>query len=537
MTTRGVVKSFSSLKGWGFIDVNGLDVFVHSKDCVGGLPAKGDVVFFDAEPNTHKPGQMQAKNVTGGSGSRDAPDSSTATSSGPIIGRMQGTLKSWNAEKGFGFASLPGSGDVFVHTVDCIGGQPVVGDVLTFDVEQKSDSINNLKARNITGGSAPLGAKSGNYGPTASMSSNTPSPYGQAGCTGAGIGCTGGCSNNGMYGTASSCGSSSYSVMGGAGDSNRMYGSTGCGGCDMSSQYAPMGSCNMGASQMSGQHPQPAGDIQTMAVMQGMHGVGTHQPTHAMPAPDTQSLQAMGCMGMQAADLQSMQGTMGMQSVHSVGSMHSYPGVADLQALQELSTIQALHSISALQGMQAMPGIPGKVQGILKAWNVEKGFGFASVPGSGDVFVHVADCIGGQPAVGDILSFDVEPSNKKDGSINLKAKNVTGGTAPFKLTGAGGATSTASGSPDLNMMQAMGYGMAGGKVQGTLKTWNSEKGFGFVSVSGSPDIFLHAADCIGGQPLVGDLLTFDVEPSQKKDGSSNLKARNVTGGSGPSTRS
>eukprot|EP00913_Durusdinium_trenchii_P029677 g27816.t1 len=69
----------------------------------------------------------------------------------------------------------------------------------------------------------------------------------------------------------------------------------------------------------------------------------------------------------------------------------------------------------------------------MKAWNSEKGFGFCALDGmAADIFVHIADCIGTQPQVGDVISFETEPSHKKDGTTNFKAKNVTGGSAPLK---------------------------------------------------------------------------------------------------------
>merc|ERR1711974_578297 len=65
---EGIVKSFLSHKGYGFIDVGGTDVFVHVRECKGHELNKDDVVHFDMEPNPNKPEQMVAKNVTGGTG-------------------------------------------------------------------------------------------------------------------------------------------------------------------------------------------------------------------------------------------------------------------------------------------------------------------------------------------------------------------------------------------------------------------------------------------------------------------------------------
>jgi len=65
---EGVVASFVQTTGYGFIDYNGQQIFVHCNDVVGGALKKGNKVFFEIEPSPHKPGQMVAKNVLGGQG-------------------------------------------------------------------------------------------------------------------------------------------------------------------------------------------------------------------------------------------------------------------------------------------------------------------------------------------------------------------------------------------------------------------------------------------------------------------------------------
>lgn len=66
---QGSVKSFSEMKGWGFIVYEGQDVFVHAKDCQGGQPQKGDWLTFDVEEDAIRgAGQLKAINVTGGTG-------------------------------------------------------------------------------------------------------------------------------------------------------------------------------------------------------------------------------------------------------------------------------------------------------------------------------------------------------------------------------------------------------------------------------------------------------------------------------------
>lgn len=64
----GSCKSFSELKGWGFIVHEGEDIFFHVKAMVdGSIPDRGDELKFDLESNPGKPGTMKGTNITGGS--------------------------------------------------------------------------------------------------------------------------------------------------------------------------------------------------------------------------------------------------------------------------------------------------------------------------------------------------------------------------------------------------------------------------------------------------------------------------------------
>jgi len=70
----GTVKSFVSKKGYGFIDYQGRDIFVHVADCKGGRPQRGDTVAFDIVESKIRPGTLTAANVTGGSAPLREPD-------------------------------------------------------------------------------------------------------------------------------------------------------------------------------------------------------------------------------------------------------------------------------------------------------------------------------------------------------------------------------------------------------------------------------------------------------------------------------
>ena len=46
MALTGTVKAFNPHKGWGFVECNGTDMFMHKKELNGFCPSKGDQVQF-----------------------------------------------------------------------------------------------------------------------------------------------------------------------------------------------------------------------------------------------------------------------------------------------------------------------------------------------------------------------------------------------------------------------------------------------------------------------------------------------------------
>eukprot|EP00931_Biecheleriopsis_adriatica_P056160 TRINITY_DN3327_c0_g3_i2.p1 TRINITY_DN3327_c0_g3~~TRINITY_DN3327_c0_g3_i2.p1 ORF type:complete len:196 (-),score=56.78 TRINITY_DN3327_c0_g3_i2:485-1072(-) len=153
MSCQGTVKTFRADKGFGFItDANGQDVFVHMKSCTdGGVPQQGDVVYFDMAESTTKPGSMQASNVTGGTGKPP----------------QQGTVKMFNAEKGFGFITAQDGTDVFVHARSCTDGNSLQqGDWVKFSIQPSPTKPGQMQASNVTGGTGwPTGGgKGGGFG-------------------------------------------------------------------------------------------------------------------------------------------------------------------------------------------------------------------------------------------------------------------------------------------------------------------------------------------------------------------------------------
>lgn len=152
MAYTGSVKNFNPMKGFGFVIASdGLEIFLHIKACTdGGVPVAGDAIAFDLEESKLKPGQMQASNVTGGSGK----PAEKGGKGGGKGGSLQGTCKSFNPEKGYGFISpADGSENIFFNVKQiCDGSSPQGGDWLSYDTEPSPIKPGQLQASNVAGG-------------------------------------------------------------------------------------------------------------------------------------------------------------------------------------------------------------------------------------------------------------------------------------------------------------------------------------------------------------------------------------------------
>eukprot|EP00444_Apocalathium_aciculiferum_P037583 CAMPEP_0183485048 /NCGR_PEP_ID=MMETSP0370-20130417/179228_1 /TAXON_ID=268820 /ORGANISM="Peridinium aciculiferum, Strain PAER-2" /LENGTH=296 /DNA_ID=CAMNT_0025678345 /DNA_START=59 /DNA_END=950 /DNA_ORIENTATION=- len=65
---QGTVKCYNGEKGWGFVEYNGTDLFLHVKSCNGGTPQAGDWLTFDVEDAGQGNGKLKASNVSGCTG-------------------------------------------------------------------------------------------------------------------------------------------------------------------------------------------------------------------------------------------------------------------------------------------------------------------------------------------------------------------------------------------------------------------------------------------------------------------------------------
>jgi cold shock CspA family protein len=68
-----------------------------------------------------------------------------------------------------------------------------------------------------------------------------------------------------------------------------------------------------------------------------------------------------------------------------------------------------------------MSGSNGRLTGVVKKWDRDRGFGFISRPGDTDIFAHISDWRSvGPPKVGDRVSFELG-ENPDAGKVRAKA--------------------------------------------------------------------------------------------------------------------
>jgi len=158
------------------------------------------------------------------------------------------------------------------------------------------------------------------------------------------------------------------------------------------------------------------------------------------------------------------------------------------------------------------PQVVGEGKGVVKFFNPQKGFGFiVRDDGGEDVFVHISaveqagltDLADGQP-----LEFTLVDRGGRISATNLR---IEGEPMAVERSSSSAPAGGDRGGPQRQL--------TGEKATGTVKFFNSMKGFGFIQRDdGQPDAFVHiSAVERAGIPTLneGDRLEFEIEVDRR----------------------
>jgi CspA family cold shock protein len=117
---EGEVLWFNPAKGFGFVELaDGTTAFLHARQLEAiGLPtvSEGAAIKVVIKPGEKGPQVSQVLEVGAAPASEGRPQKLPSAASAPGSEEVEGTVKRYNAEKGFGFiARNDGGKDIFVH--------------------------------------------------------------------------------------------------------------------------------------------------------------------------------------------------------------------------------------------------------------------------------------------------------------------------------------------------------------------------------------------------------------------------------------
>ncbi len=158
--------------------------------------------------------------------------------------------------------------------------------------------------------------------------------------------------------------------------------------------------------------------------------------------------------------------------------------------------------------------------GRVKWFNPDKGFGFiAPDDGGEDRFVHrsgLADPYAADLAEEDLVSFDAGTAPRGPMATNVRVIERSGIPARPR-NGGNGESANGYAAPRRNGRAPVSAEEIASApvVRGTVKRFDSERGFGFIAPESGADVFVHQSSA-GGLPLrPGDQVEFRVVNSER----------------------